>query len=156
MSKHPCGTTVWIWLGNKQWDFISNVLSLALYYSKKKDAHKMIICCNKRLSAQITVILMIFWQFYCRSKILNDLLKGVAQNNLLALEFLEPYLGNTALIQASREHHTAVVERLLVQGANVNLQNFAGKGWIMNNNWWQAYSHKVLCSAYLPKWLKYD
>ena len=61
-----------------------------------------------------------------RSKILNDLLKGVAKNNLLALEFLEPYLGNTALIQAAREHHTTIVQKLLEKGANVNLQNFAG------------------------------
>ena len=63
---------------------------------------------------------------YHRCKFLNDLLKHAAEENILAHELLEPYLCNTALIQASREHHSDVVQELLSRGARVHATNSAG------------------------------
>ena len=72
---------------------------------------------------------MFYWRlniFSFRCRFLNDLLKHAAEENILAHELLEPYLCNTALIQASREHRSSVVEELLSKGADVHISNSAG------------------------------
>ena len=60
--------------------------------------------------------------FSFRCRFLNDLLKHAAEENVLVHELLEPYLCNTALIQA----HSSVVDELLLRGADVHVSNLAG------------------------------
>ena len=43
-----------------------------------------------------------------------------------AIEHSDPYWGNTALIQACREHHEDIVRELISKGCKLNIQNYAG------------------------------
>ena len=71
-------------------------------------------------------VIHLVYYFSCRCRFLNDFLKHAAEENVLAYELLEPYLCNTALIQASREHHSVVVEELLSRGVDFHGTNSAG------------------------------